>query len=94
MSNRNEPHFDGPDYHPEVDHRPLTTQLAATKELMVDGNWRTLEEIEEVTRHPQASVSARLRDLRKPKFGGYVVDRRMRKGTRTREYRVYEGAMG
>jgi len=28
------------------------------------------------TSHPEASVSARLRDLRKEKFGGHVVERR------------------
>lgn len=34
-----------------------------------------------------ASISARLRDLRKPKFGGYVVERR-RRTVGTWEYRV------
>ena len=27
---------------------------------------------------PQASISARLRDLRKPRNGGYVIERRRR----------------
>jgi DNA-binding Lrp family transcriptional regulator len=46
--------------------------------LMVDGQWRTLAEIAEATGAPEASVSARLRDLRKRKFGGHVVARRPR----------------
>ena len=38
--------------------------------------WRSLKEISEATGHPEASVSARLRDLRKPKFGGFEIERR------------------
>ena len=40
-----------------------------------DGKPRTLAEISAATGDPQASVSARLRDLRKEKFGGYIVTR-------------------
>ena len=40
-----------------------------------DGQWRTLFSIAERTGHPEASVSARLRDLRKSKHGGYTVER-------------------
>jgi hypothetical protein len=57
---------------------------------MIDGQWRTLAEISAVIRCPEASVSARLRDLRKNKFGGYLVERR-RRGAERRglfEYRV------
>jgi len=43
---------------------------------MRDGEWRTLGEISEATGHPEASVSARLRDFRKPRFGGHTVNRR------------------
>jgi len=43
---------------------------------MKDGTWRTLAEISETTGDPPASVSAQLRHLRKPRFGGYTVDRR------------------
>jgi hypothetical protein len=44
--------------------------------VVVDGKWRTLADISAVTGDPEASVSARLRDLRKVKFGGLSVQRR------------------
>lgn len=61
--------------------------------LMSDGKWRTLSEIHEAVGGTEASVSARLRDLRKPKFGGYTVLRR-RVGDPRRgmwEYKLDEG---
>lgn len=44
--------------------------------LMSDGEWRTLHEIAQITGGTTQSVSARLRDLRKVKFGGYLVERK------------------
>ena len=46
--------------------------------LMIDGNWRTLSEIEKETGIPQASGSAFLRHLRKIRFGGFIVEKRRR----------------
>lgn len=43
---------------------------------MSDGRWRSLARISGIARAPQASVSARLRDLRKPRFGGFTIDHR------------------
>ena len=40
--------------------------------------WMTLDELEEKTRFPQASISAQLRHLRKPAYGGYLVAKRRR----------------
>lgn len=57
---------------------------------MNDGKWRTLSEISALTGDGEASISARLRDLRKDEFGGLNVDRR-RRGDESRglfEYRV------
>jgi hypothetical protein len=70
-----QPPFDGPDLAPE-DHQRLGDQLQRVKQFMSAGNWWTLQVISEVTRTPEASVSARLRDLRKPKFGGHTIERR------------------
>jgi hypothetical protein len=50
--------------------------------------WWTLEQLSEITGHPQASVSARLRDFRKTKYGGHTVTARKRDGTRQREYQL------
>jgi hypothetical protein len=60
----------------------LNTQLAAVRQVLSDGRWRTIAEIhrEVVTRHgiqaSEASISSRVRDLRKSKFGAYQVGRR------------------
>jgi hypothetical protein len=73
----------------------LGRQLWAVRMLMRDGRWRTLTEIQSllVDEGVQAmlpSVSARLRDLRKERFGSYTVDRRARAGAGRGlfEYRV------
>ena len=44
--------------------------------IMSDGLWHMLAEISEKTGDPEASVSARLREFRKAKYGAFVVDRR------------------
>jgi len=72
------PHFNGPEYSPEHDHTRLTNQFERIKEVMLDGQWRTLEEISRLTGDPHASISAQLRHLRKPRFGSYQVERRAR----------------
>lgn len=74
----NQPKFNGPDYVPELDDKRLTGQIKAIYELMVDGVWRTLGEIETKTNYPQASISAQLRHLRKKRFGKNTVLKRRR----------------
>jgi hypothetical protein len=57
---------------------------------MSDGAWRTLEEIRSRVGGSEAAISARLRDLRKDKFGGHIVESR-RRGDGSRglwEYRL------
>jgi len=70
------------------DHKRLSKQHEEIKKLMLDGNWRTLREIAGGLRYPEASVSAQLRHLRKPRFGAYVVERRRRDFSSLYEYRV------
>lgn len=70
--------FGGYTYEPEFDSDRLGKQCKVVFKLMADSEWRTLREIEIITRYPQASISARLRDFRKDKFGGHVVMRRRR----------------
>jgi hypothetical protein len=67
--------FDGTTYEPERDKTRLSRQLIAVRSFMSDYEWHTLEEIAAATGEPEASISARLRDLRKPRFGAYIVDR-------------------
>ena len=77
--------FDGQTLEPQ-DVPRLWSQLAAVKDLMMNnglfkGRWMTLRGIVDCLyvdydlHASEASISARLRDLRKEKFGGHVVER-------------------
>ena len=55
---------------------------------MKDGCWRTLFEIARLTGDPEASISARLRDLRKDRFGGYELQGRRLGSKGLWEYRL------
>lgn len=70
-----------------ADHSRLGEQFRRVRDLMADGAWRTLAQISEAVGAPEASVSARLRDLRKPEHGSRTVERRSR-GRGLYEYRV------
>lgn len=74
----NKPRFNGSDYDSAKDQDRLTGQIKRIFDLMKDGSWRTLSEIEHSTGDPPASISAQLRHLRKPRFGGFLVDKRRR----------------
>lgn len=64
---------DGETFDRKRDGARLNKQATDVFNLMRDGEWRGLRDIAAVTDHPEASVSARLRDLRKV---GYTVERR------------------
>ena len=68
--------FDGVTYDPERDRERLGAELKRVFDVMADGEWRSLYEISERTHDPAQSISARLRDLRKERFGGHAVERR------------------
>lgn len=53
----------GASFDPDRDGKRLNAQCQRVFNLMRDGNWRTLAQISFVTQDPEASVSARLRDL-------------------------------
>lgn len=65
--------FDGQTYSPELDYKRLKGQRDRVFQLMSDGQWRTLAEISQHAGGSEASASARLRDLRKPKYGSHDV---------------------
>lgn len=84
------PRFDGESFDPELDADRLSRQLDAVRRWMLTHEWQTLVEVAigaGYTEAAVASISARLRDLRKPKFGNYLVERR-RRGAGIWEYRV------
>lgn len=72
----------GPAYDPALDQQRLTHQRERVCAYMLMASavnrWQTLREIEDLTGYPQASISAQLRHLRKPAFGGYIVRKRRR----------------
>jgi hypothetical protein len=68
--------FDGHDYKPERDDSRLTGQLLRIWDIVKDREWRTLNEISLLTGDPEASISAQLRHLRKPRFGGHKVEKK------------------
>jgi hypothetical protein len=65
--------FDGETFDQERDGSRLTRQLSAVAFAMKDGRNHTLSELSKLCQAPEASVSARIRDLRKEKFGGYQI---------------------
>ena len=69
---------DGKTFESAKDEIRLNSQARAVWNLMRDGIWRSLAEISRATQEPEASCSARIRDFRKPRFGGHKADRRRR----------------
>ena len=66
----------------EVRPRCLRRQRDVLCDVMLSAGqcetWLTLHELGRLTGYGEASVSAQLRHLRKPEFGGYEVDKRQR----------------
>lgn len=84
------PAFGGETYEPELDEVRLTRLLDRVRDLMSDGHWRMLSNIQAYCGGSEASVSARLRDLRKE---GLRVERMRIQGKNgVWIYRVVAGA--
>lgn len=73
-----ETHRHGSTYEPTFDYERLNQQARAVWDVVNDGKWRTPDELEALTGYNWASIGARLRDFRKPQFGGLKVERRRR----------------
>lgn len=68
---------DGETFEAPMDADRLNAQARRVWRFMETGGWHTLAAISEGTEGtPEASVSARLRDFRKPEFGSHTVERR------------------
>lgn len=76
----------GSTYDAAFDFTRLNAQQARVWEVVKDGKFHTLAEISARTGDPEASVSARLRDLRN--MHGCKVDRRRQESGGTYEYAV------
>lgn len=83
--------FDGETYERSEDRERLYTQLRRVRSVLLEnrGVWFTLEELSKIAYASEASVSARLRDLRKKKFGSYTIERsRVPGGNGLHKYRM------
>lgn len=82
----------GPSYEEAKDGARILKQIEVIRDVMLSaaecGSWLTLDEIHNLTRFPQASISADLRHLRKKAFGKFTVDKRRRNAGGTWEYSV------
>ena len=78
---------DGKTFVPKKDEKRLNRQAQLVWNFMSDGRYHTLAEISRATGVPEASASARLRDLRKIRFGMNTVERRRRTESQY-EYRL------
>lgn len=82
--------FDGSTYDAEHDLARLSTQFEKVRAAMLSGKWFTLGELQKICGGSESGISARVRDLKKKKFGSYPVERR-RRGEAKRglwEYRI------
>ena len=67
--------FDVDTYDAEQDCDRLTGQLLRVYERMRGGGWHSLAELSEACGGSEASISARIRDLRKAKYGAHTIER-------------------
>jgi hypothetical protein len=84
------PEFGGSTFDHKRDAADFRCQLDRTRGIMLGGGWHTLEYLASEVGCSEATVSARLRDLRKPRYGAYNIEKRVKVGTK----RVYEYRMG
>lgn len=70
--------YHGTTFDPALDEDRLNEQTVRVYRAMLDEQWRTLHELSDITGDPLQSISARLRDLRKPAFGAFDIQRRRR----------------
>lgn len=76
MSEHAIPTRDGITFDHARDGRRLAAQHHRVLAVLRDGQYHSLAEIAAHTHDPEASVSARIRDLRKERFGSYGVERK------------------
>ena len=65
------------------------TQREILRDVMLSAaecrTWLTLHELAQLTKYGEASISAQLRHLRKREFGGYFLQKRLRRGVQVVE---------
>jgi biotin operon repressor len=70
----------GPAYEAKHDEKRIKSQMETVKQVLQQAAqydcWMTLAELARKTKYPEASISAQIRHLRKPWFGGYKIEKR------------------
>lgn len=97
MDDRTRPlDFEGPAYEPALDRERLTRQHEKIRDFLLarPGQWFTLRELAEVLHEPEASISAQLRHLRRPRFGAFLTPKRRRDGGAAWEYTIARPSAG
>ena len=75
------PRFDGVTYRKQRDQVRLGTQLSIVLSCLIDGDPWAISDIRDVIENKtgkpasESGITARIRDLRKERFGGYRIDR-------------------
>lgn len=82
------PKIDGATFDRAKDGVRLGKQALRLFALMSDEDWLTLRDMSCLTGYPEASISARMRDFRKDRFGAHTIERRRRGDGGTWEYRL------
>lgn len=83
--------FDGDTFDPKLDGKRLSTQLWKVFTALYGGDWLSLIEIANKAGLSMAQlpgITARIRDLRKIRFGSHTVERRRVKETGVWEYKL------
>lgn len=84
---------------PAVDQKRIAGQLERVRDCLAVSTWVTLRQISSwcmLIGHldSEAGISARIRDLRRPEYGGHVIEKRRRvEGQGQWEYRMVRGGM-
>ena len=74
------PKYVGETYAKHLDETRLDTQIAKVYRMMKRSSWTSLAVLSTQCDCSEASVSARLRDLRKPQWGGHDIDKKRMEG--------------
>lgn len=83
------PRIDGQTFDRAKDGVRLGKQALRLFAFMKGGGWWSLHELSRYTADPEASLSARMRDFRKDRFGAHTIERRRRvEAGGTWEYRL------
>lgn len=68
--------FGGKTYDATFDYDRLSKQMKIVYDFIKDGQFHTLKEMSKATSVPEASLSARLRDFRREKYGANIILKR------------------